>query len=355
VRTKARYRLRDKRNRNTHLVIIRKLTILALIGIMVYTLGLFLFEKPPISNLQDFELLPGKGEKTIKVQNVFNVTYLEVDIVQDKKVYEAFSGKVDKKEINFKIDTLSAGMKDGPAKVIIKVGFNTLLSRSYKVSSYIDTKPPRIDILSLTDKPIQGSTCAVKLKVEDAKDVHVMLENHKYRLYSMDGIHFLALLPVEFSDKAHLQIVALDRAGNLSYKDITLSAQPETRKRENPIYMDLSHKSEPRKLWVGGFIKPSKVNVVASNNGIVLLVDQKQKKVVIDHGLGLMSVYLNLKDPNVKEGQYVEKGTRIAKDSEDLYFGILVQGREVQKSYWFDDKWVKENIDRVLDWYEEKT
>ena len=55
-------------------------------------------------------------------------------------------------------------------------------------------------------------------------------------------------------------------------------------------------------------------DIIAANNGKVLYVgaaDFPGKFVIIDHGLGLFSVYMHLADYTVKEGDMVEKGTVI--------------------------------------------
>jgi murein DD-endopeptidase MepM/ murein hydrolase activator NlpD len=55
-------------------------------------------------------------------------------------------------------------------------------------------------------------------------------------------------------------------------------------------------------------------DIIATNNGKVLYVgaaDFPGKFVIIDHGLGLFSVYMHLADYTVKEGDMVEKGTVI--------------------------------------------
>jgi len=78
--------------------------------------------------------------------------------------------------------------------------------------------------------------------------------------------------------------------------------------------------------------------------------------VVIDHGMGLMSLYGHLSEVGVKEGQYVKKGEVIGKTGktglalgDHLHFGILVQGYEVNPLQWLDSKWIRDNILSVLE------
>jgi murein DD-endopeptidase MepM/ murein hydrolase activator NlpD len=94
--------------------------------------------------------------------------------------------------------------------------------------------------------------------------------------------------------------------------------------------------------------------VAASNSGFVRFAGDLSiygNTIIIDHGLGLMSLYGHLSIITVKEGQQVEKGDIIAKTGstglaggDHLHFGILVQGYEVSPLYWWDQHWIQVNI-----------
>jgi murein DD-endopeptidase MepM/ murein hydrolase activator NlpD len=80
------------------------------------------------------------------------------------------------------------------------------------------------------------------------------------------------------------------------------------------------------------------------------------KVVIIDHGFGLMSLYGHLSQIKVKKGQFVKKGEVIANtDStglalgDHLHFGIMIHGIEVNPKEWLDAKWLRTNINRVLE------
>jgi len=164
----------------------------------------------------------------------------------------------------------------------------------------------------------------------------------------------------------------------------------EWRKRDVKKLSEITQKSEPVKLWKGAFIQlpNSKVlstygverfyyykgqqvsesrhmgydfasveraPVPASNSGVVVFVGTLGiygNVVLIDHGLGLFSLYGHLSEISVKEGQYVRKGDIIGRTGrtglalgDHLHFGILVHGQEVDPIYWLDPKWLKTNID----------
>jgi murein DD-endopeptidase MepM/ murein hydrolase activator NlpD len=76
---------------------------------------------------------------------------------------------------------------------------------------------------------------------------------------------------------------------------------------------------------------------------------------MIDHGLGLYSLYGHCSQLLVKEGDEVKAGQIIAKTGvsglalgDHLHFGLLVQGLEVRPIEWFDAGWIKTNIDNVF-------
>ena len=98
----------------------------------------------------------------------------------------------------------------------------------------------------------------------------------------------------------------------------------------------------------------SSAPVPAANSGVVVFADDLGiygNAVVIDHGLGLMSLYGHLSEIKVKPGQEVKKGQIIAytgstgfAGGDHLHFGILVQGIEVSPLYFWDSRWIKNNL-----------
>lgn len=89
--------------------------------------------------------------------------------------------------------------------------------------------------------------------------------------------------------------------------------------------------------------------VYASENGIY------GNMPIIDHGLGLYSLYGHCSQLLVKEGDEVSAGQTIAKTGvtglalgDHLHFGILIQGIEVRPVEWFDAGWIRKNIDNIF-------
>ncbi len=73
--------------------------------------------------------------------------------------------------------------------------------------------------------------------------------------------------------------------------------------------------------------------------------------VVIDHGLGLQSLYSHMSSIAVQKGQTVAKGDILGHTGatgmaggDHLHFGILIGGLEVNPLEWLDDHWIKDNV-----------
>ncbi len=73
--------------------------------------------------------------------------------------------------------------------------------------------------------------------------------------------------------------------------------------------------------------------------------------VIIDHGMGLQTLYSHLRQIDVQDGQDVNKGDIIAKTGatglaggDHLHFGVLVFGNETSPIEWWDQHWIDDNI-----------
>jgi murein DD-endopeptidase MepM/ murein hydrolase activator NlpD len=99
--------------------------------------------------------------------------------------------------------------------------------------------------------------------------------------------------------------------------------------------------------------------VGAANSGIVRFAGDLSiygNTVVIDHGLGLMSLYGHLSTITVSEGQEVTKGDIIANTGssglaggDHLHFGLLIHGYEVSPLYFWDSNWIRINISEMFE------
>ncbi|MGH9160864.1 MAG: M23 family metallopeptidase [Vicinamibacteraceae bacterium] len=98
--------------------------------------------------------------------------------------------------------------------------------------------------------------------------------------------------------------------------------------------------------------------VVAANRGRVLLARYfgiYGNCIILDHGMGLQSLYGHLHDLRVKEGQVVEKDQQMATTDvsglaagDHLHFTMLLHGRPVTAIDWWSPKWIEDRVLRKL-------
>jgi len=99
-------------------------------------------------------------------------------------------------------------------------------------------------------------------------------------------------------------------------------------------------------------------NIEASNPGTVAFAGENGiygNMPMIDHGLGLYTLYGHCSQILVKVGDKVNAGEIIAKTGKSglalgdhLHFGMVIQGIEVRPVEWFDKNWIKKFITNVF-------
>ncbi len=172
-----------------------------------------------------------------------------------------------------------------------------------------------------------------------------------------------------------------------------IEANNISRTKDNQIIMIIGSKSMNKPQWTGDFLKlprsaemaqfgdrrtyyyngevidnqvhmgidlasVAKAKVPASNNGKVVFAEPLGiygKLVIIDHGVGLFSLYSHLTDINVEVGLEVKAGDIVGTTGttglaggDHVHFGFLVGGIAVQPREWLDKRWVQNNINSRL-------
>ena len=98
--------------------------------------------------------------------------------------------------------------------------------------------------------------------------------------------------------------------------------------------------------------------ITASNAGRVVFADELGIYglcVIVDHGLGLFSLYAHLSSIDVAVGDTVEKGHSLGNSGQTglaggdhLHFAMLLQGDYVDPVEWWDAKWLRDRVDPKL-------
>ena len=95
--------------------------------------------------------------------------------------------------------------------------------------------------------------------------------------------------------------------------------------------------------------------IPAANDGVVVYADNLGiygNCVILDHGLGLFSMYGHLSDFSVENGGLVSRGDELGHTGttglaggDHLHYSMLVSGEFVDPLEWFDEKWIQEHIE----------
>ena len=101
-----------------------------------------------------------------------------------------------------------------------------------------------------------------------------------------------------------------------------------------------------------------RADIIVTNPGKVIYKDYLGiygDTVIIDHGLGLGSLYAHTSSINVEVGNDVKTGDKIGNTGatgavfgDHLHFGMLVQGIEVNPNEWLDHDWIKVNLTKTI-------
>jgi hypothetical protein len=104
--------------------------------------------------------------------------------------------------------------------------------------------------------------------------------------------------------------------------------------------------------------KTANAPVTAANNGKVLHAAELGiygNTVIVDHGMGVQSLYGHLSSFAVREGDDVKKGQTLGASGQTglaggdhLHFSMLVTGQFVNATEWWDPHWIEDRIMRKL-------
>jgi hypothetical protein len=98
--------------------------------------------------------------------------------------------------------------------------------------------------------------------------------------------------------------------------------------------------------------------IEAANDGIVRftgMIGIYGNSVIIDHGMGLSTLYSHMNSVTAKPEQAVKKGETIGRSGatglaggDHLHFGIAINGQFVDPVEWWDPHWIADNVTKKL-------
>ena len=172
-----------------------------------------------------------------------------------------------------------------------------------------------------------------------------------------------------------------------------LTVNRDRRKQAEETKRALATKTQPRPLWEGAFVQPRNTKVFsnfaetrtyryrgqvvdtqihfgydlaavqhgpvpAANSGVVIFAGPLSiygNAVVVDHGLGLQTLYGHLSSIDVKEGDQITKEQELGRSGstglalgDHLHYEVLINGVSVTPLEWWDGRWIRDHVGRPL-------
>jgi murein DD-endopeptidase MepM/ murein hydrolase activator NlpD len=136
------------------------------------------------------------------------------------------------------------------------------------------------------------------------------------------------------------------------------NAAIESRFADNRTYVHQG-KEVDRQVHLGfDLAVTQRIPVLAAHNGIVVYAGDLGiygNTVILDHGLGVQSLYAHLSSLDVKVGDRMEKGRQLGRSGmtglaagDHLHFTMLVGGYAVNPVEWWDPKWMQDRVLRKI-------
>jgi murein DD-endopeptidase MepM/ murein hydrolase activator NlpD len=167
----------------------------------------------------------------------------------------------------------------------------------------------------------------------------------------------------------------------------------DLRKKAEDTKRQLAGRTQAQPLWTGAFVQPRNTKVFsnfaesrsyryngqqvdtavhlgfdlaslkqspvpAANSGVVVYAGPLTiygNTVVVDHGLGLQTLYAHLSSIGVKEGDQIKQGQELGRSGttglavgDHLHYEVVIGGVSVTPVEWWDGKWIRDHIGRPL-------
>jgi len=222
-----------------------------------------------------------------------------------------------------------------------------------KVPLYIQKKRIKVDNINLSESFIKNISASVLEQSfeqipEDPKDIF---------LYSNQDLRAKNIQTIEKAVEKHLDNQFIEKFKINSFDRLRGSKTVAGYGERRHYYLNGEKINEAWHLGIDwASIKKAPVRV--SNDGVVIFnsyLGLYGNTLIVDHGMGLASLYAHTSSQSVKVGDQVSTNQKIANTGatgavfgDHLHFGILVQGVEVNPIEWMDKHWIKVRITDVL-------
>jgi len=222
-----------------------------------------------------------------------------------------------------------------------------------KIPFYIQKKKIKIDNIKLSKDFIKNISASVL--EQSFEEIPANLD--EIFIYSNTQ---LRAKNIEMIEKATKQTKSNELINNFNIKPFKRLRGSKTvagYAQRRHYYLDERKINEAWHLGID-WASVKKAPIRVSNKGKVVFKDYLGlygNTIIINHGMGLASLYAHTSTQNVNLGDEVKPKQKIANTGstgavfgDHLHFGILVQGVEVNPIEWMDKNWIKTRITDIL-------
>lgn len=227
------------------------------------------------------------------------------------------------------------------------------ISQSY-IPLYLKQKSYKVSNIKISDKFLKGKIAELAGVFQETQGVSDSLEqfkiiNEDIRAKNESLIHKITS---EVSDKM-IDDFKIDKMYPLKNAQVVAHFGDHRK-----YFYDSSKISESYHLGLD-LASNAMAKIIPQNGGEIVFADFNGlygNMPIINHGLGLYTLYGHCSKTNVNRGDFIPKHAVIANTGktgyamgDHLHFGVLVQGIEVRPQEWMDKTWIKLNITDVID------
>lgn len=321
---------------------------------------------------------------------------------EDRSRLKIFSGNKTKinKKVNMdlvppKIDVISTDQyvnHGGSGLVVYKASPDTVHS-GVRIGDYFFPGYKA----NFKDEDVHMAFFAYPHDVEPGENIILIAQDHAgnektsrifYRLRDINYRKSNINISENFVENVMVPLMDEDSSGS-THKEIFLKVNNEMRKNNDTTIKKIGSNSKDEIMWDGAFhqLSNSKVEanfadertyilneepidqqyhlgydlavtkrypIEAANAGIVVYADELGiygNTVMIDHGMGILTLYGHMSTIDVEVGDEVPKNYIIGRTGETglaagdhLHYGIYVNGVAVRPIEWWDKKWINDNV-----------
>lgn len=223
-----------------------------------------------------------------------------------------------------------------------------------KIPLYIRSLKEKKSNINITDSFIQN--VSTKVLEQSAKEVPEKLEDIFFK--ENDTLRAENVAKIEEVSKKYMSRDFVSDFNIIPFKRLHNSMTAGYFGQKRTYYHNNKKIDEAWHLGLD-WASVKKADIFTVNPGTVIFNDYLGiygNAIIIDHILGLQTLYAHTSSSSVTVGEKVKENQKIANTGttgavlgDHLHFGVLVQGIEVDPLEWMDKNWIKTRITDIID------